>query len=268
MFVFISMLISIGILCLMFFFAKQRESTLQRKYELLVDLRQLLYLCRQHRSATHHALMFGEHREAELSHLHDLIHEKSNHLIATAHFDNKPMYRILQLKLKALMKEWSDRSISRNQMVHGKAIRHCMFLMDEVMLAWLVESSREDLSDEYHMNWQQIIDTMDALTQLRICIEDMHTQDGRSRMQHYCDLVRRKLNQLALISPLSIASPACSKAMHLLSELHNNQAFDMDAEQLYQLTSDVSLSIAHVYDQMLADLTESLYLPLPKLVIA
>lgn len=268
MFVLISMLISIGILGLMFFFAKQRESTLQRKYELLIDLRQVLYLCRQHRSATHHALMFGEHRDTELNHLHDLIHEKSNHLIAIAHFDNKPMYRILQLKLKALMKEWSDRSIARNQMVHGKAIRHCMFLMDEVMLAWLVEANREDLSDEYHMNWQQVIDTMEALTQLRICIEDMNTTEGRARMQHYCDVVRRKLNQLALISPLSIASPACSKAMHCLTELHDNPDYDMDAERLYQLTSDVSLSIAHVYDHMLAELTESLYIPLPKLVIA
>ena len=268
MFVIISMLISIGILGLMFYFSKQRESTLQRKYELLIDLRQLLYLSRQHRSATHHALMFGEKREAELSHLQDLLHEKSNHLISTSHFDSKPMYRVLQLKLKALMNNWQDRSIARNQMMHGKAIRHCMFLMDEVMLAWLVESNREDLSEEYHMNWQQVIDSMDTLTQLRISIEDMHTQDSSARLRHYCDLLRRKLNQLALISPLSIASPACSKAMHILSELHENPAFDIPQEQLYQLTSDVSLSIAHVYDQMLADVSESLYIPLPKLVVA
>ncbi len=268
MFVIISMLISISILGLMFLYSKQKESTLQRKYELLIDLRQLLYLCRQHRSATHHSLMFGEKREAELAHLQDLLHEKSNHLIATAHFDNKPMYRVLQLKLKALMNNWDQRSVARNQMMHGKAIRHCMFLMDEVMLAWLVESSREDLSNEYHINWQQVIDSMDTLTQLRISIEDMHTMDGSSRLRHYCDLTRRKLNQLALISPLSIASPACSKAMHILTELHDNPSFEISQQELYQLTSDVSLSIAHVYDQMLADVSESLYIPLPKLAVA
>jgi len=268
MFVIISMLISISILGLMFLYSKQKESTLQRKYELLIDLRQLLYLSRQHRNATHHSLMFGEKRQAELSHLQDLLHEKSNHLISTASFDNKPMYRVLQLKLKALMNNWEKRTVARNQMMHGKAIRHCMFLMDEVMLAWLVESSREDLSNEYHINWQQVIDSMDTLTQLRISIEDMHTQDGASRLRHYCDLTRRKLNQLALISPLSIASPACSKAMHILTEIHENPSFEISQQELYQLTSDVSLSIAHVYDQMLADISESLYIPLPKLVVA
>lgn len=268
MFVAISILISLGILGFMFYFAKQRESTLQRKYELLVNLRQVLYLCRQHRSATHHALMFGEHRDAELNHLHDVMHDKTNHLIAIAHFDNKPMYRVLQLKLNALIKEWDQRTIARNQMMHGKAIRHCMFLMDEVMLAWLVEVNREDLSDEYHLNWQQIIDTMDALTQLRICVEDMDSHEGHSRVQHYSEIVRRKLNQLSLIHPLSISSPACVEAMQVLDDIHTGQNHQISREEMYQVTGDISLTVAHVYDHMLSEMTESLYIPLPKLLIA
>ncbi|MDW6003488.1 hypothetical protein [Vibrio mangrovi] len=268
MFVIISMLISVGILGFMFYLAKQRESTLQRKYELLVDLRQVLYLCRQHRSATHHALMFGEHRDTELEHLADLLCEKTNHLISIAHFDNKPMYRVLQLKLKALIKDWSDRTISRNQMIHGKAIRHCMFLMDEVMLAWLVEVNREDLSDEYHMNWQQVIDAMDALTQFRICIEDMNTHEGRTRLQHYAEVVTRKVNQLTMVSPLSISAPACTKALLVLSDVIQDPEYSISAEEMYQMTADISLSIAHVYDHMLGELTETLYIPLPKLLIA
>jgi hypothetical protein len=268
MFVVISILISLSILGFMFYLAKQRESTLQRKYELLIDLRQVLYLCRQHRSATHHTLMFGEHRETELNHLHNLLHEKTNHLISIAHFDNKPMYRVLQLKLKALMKDWDERTISRNQMAHGKAIRHCMFLMDEVMLAWLVEVNREDLSDEYHMNWQQVIDTMDALTQLRICIEDMDSHDGRSRLQHHSEVVKRKLNQLSLINPLTISSPACARAIQVLGETSQDEHYQISTEEMYQITADISLAVAHVYDHILSDLTESLYIPLPKLLIA
>ncbi|MDE1243042.1 hypothetical protein [Vibrio aestuarianus] len=268
MFVFISMLISIGILWFMFYLSKQRESTLQRKYELLINLRQLLLLSRQHRSITHHALISNSRRDTELNEIQDQLFQKSNQLIATAHFDNKPMYRVLQLKLKALMNEWSERSVARNQMMHGKTIRHCMFLMDEVILAWLVESSREDLSDEYHINWQQVIDAMDALTQLRICIDDMQSQDGRMRLQHYSDVVRRKMNQLALISPLTIASPSCSSALHSLGELHDHPAFDISPDKMYQITTEISLSIAHVYDQMLSDLTESLYQPLPKIAFS
>ncbi len=268
MFVVISILISLSILGFMFYLAKQRETTLQRKYELLIVLRQVLYLCRQHRGATHRALVFSENRSAELNHLHDHMREKTNHLISIAHLDNKPMYRVLQLKLKALMKDWNERTVARNQMIHGKAIRHCMFLMDEVMLAWLVEVNREDLSDEYHMNWQQIIDTMDALTQLRISIEDMGSHDGRLRLQHYSDVVRRKLNQLSLIHPMSISSPACAKAMDILGSIHDNPGYDIDLEKMYELTGDISLAVAHVYDQMLSELTESLYVPLPKLLIA
>lgn len=268
MFVMISMLISVGILGFMVYLAKQRQSTLQRKYELLIDLRQLLYLCRQHRHATHHALVHHEHNDDELRHLQDLLHEKANHLISIASFDSKPMYRVLHIKLKTLMHEWQQQSIARNQMMHGKAIRHCMFLMDEVILAWLVDVNQEDLSDEYHMNWQQIIDSMDALTQLRICIDDMHTEEGAQRLTHCANTVRRKINQLALISPLSIAAPACSRALQSLSKLAENKTDALTHSHVYQLTADISLSISHVYDYMLAELMETLYQPLPKLLIA
>ncbi|MCE0492956.1 hypothetical protein [Vibrio salinus] len=269
MFVIFSMLISVGILGFMFYLAKQRESTLQKKYDLLIDLRQVLYLCRQHRSTSHSALANKEDKNSELENFQTLLLEKTNHLISTAPLDSKPMYRVLQLKLKALITDWQKRSIARNQMIHGKAIRHCMFLMDEVMLAWLVDVNREDLSDEYHMNWQQIIDTMDALTQLRICIDDMNSSEGTSRLQRYSEMVRRKLGLLALISPLSISSPACSKAIDVLTEVNENKSFDnINANDMYQLTSDISLSIAHVYDHMLTELTETLYQPLPKLMAA
>ncbi len=268
MFVIISMLISVSILGFMFYLAKQRESTLQRKYELLVDLRQVLYLCRQHRSATHHVLMFGEHRDVEIEHLAGLLSEKTTHLISIAHFDNKPMYRVLQLKLKALIRDWSERTISRNQMIHGKAIRHCMFLMDEVMLAWLIEVNREDLSDEYHMNWQQVIDAMDALTQFRICIEEMNTPEGQTRLQHCSDILARKVNQLTMVSPLSISSPTCTKALVILSDVGKSLDSHISAEAMYQMSEDISLSIAHVYDHMLGELIETLYLPLPKLLTA
>ncbi|WP_428772024.1 hypothetical protein [Vibrio sp.] len=267
MFVFVSMLISIGILAAMLFFSRQKQTGLQRKYELLVDLRKLLNLCRQHRSATHYALTSQYDPKSELVRIEDQLIEQSNHLVATAQFENRPMYRILQLKLKELSKDWRDRTVARNQMMHGKVIRQCMFLMDEIALAWLVESGREDLSDEYHTNWQQVIDAMEALTQLRIAIQDLDNDEGRLRLNYYCDRMRRKLNQLALISPLSIASPTCSKAMHVLSEMHDNSHMDISSEEMYRVSSDISLSICQVYDQVLSDITESLYLPLPKMAL-
>ncbi len=140
--------------------------------------------------------------------------------------------------------------------------------MDEIAIAWLIESGREDISDEYHMNWQQVLDSMEVLTQLRISIQDLHYPEGMLRVKYYCDKTRRKLNQLSLISPLSIASPISSKAMHALSEINASDDILMTNEELYQLTTDISLIISQVYDQMLSDMTESLYQPLPKVALA
>lgn len=266
-----SLIISLAVLFALFHFSRQRNTGLQRKFETLVLLRQIMLLCRQHRSITHQALTNDEVESVQpalLEDVYDSLMEHSNQLIATAQFENKPMYRILQLKLKSLHKEWGLRSIARNQVIHGKTIRHCMFLMDEIAIAWLIEAGREDVSDEYHMNWQQVLDTMEVLTQLRISIQDLSDPEGEMRIRYYCDKARRKLNQLSLVSPLSISSPISSKAMHQLTEINVSQTIHVSNNDLYQLTTDISLVISQVYDQMLSDMTESLYQPLPKIALA
>lgn len=264
MFVVLSLLLSCAILALLIYLSKQRQSAQQQHYDVLVVLREILYLCRQHRRISHHALIHSQTENDELNHLQDLMIEKSNHLIANAPFESKAMYRILQLKLKSLIKEWQYRSVARNQMIHGKTIRHCLFLMDEVALAWLIESDREDLSDEYHLQWQQVLDSMEVLTQLRISIQDVNSYEGTQRIKYHSDKMRRKMNQLSLISPLSIASPSCTDALLKLGEVCDASEIKLSNEELYQLTTELSLSISQVYDQMLSDLTETLYLPLPK----
>ncbi|MCG9684164.1 hypothetical protein L1D31_16600 [Vibrio sp. Isolate23] len=267
MFVLISIVISLSILLALFHFSKHRQSTLQRKFDILVLLRKVLLLSRQHRSLTHQALFnqSPSHTHLELDRLYNQMIDTSGELISVAQFENKPMYRILQLKLKGLHKDWSQRSVARNQVIHGHAIRHCLFLMDEVAIAWLIESGREELSDEYHLNWQQVLDSMEVLTQLRVSIQEAHYPEGMLRVKYYCDKSRRKLNQLSLICPMSISSPLSSKAMHTLSEVSASDEMLLSIEELYQLTTDISLIISQVYDQMLSDMTESLYQPLPKI---
>ncbi len=50
-----------------------------------------------------------------------------------------------------------------------------------------------------------------------------------------------------------------------LTELNASDELTLSSEDLYQLTTDISLVISQVYDQMLSDMTESLYQPLPKI---
>ncbi|PMK05218.1 hypothetical protein BCU12_00090 [Vibrio sp. 10N.261.55.A7] len=250
---------------LMFQASKQKQANFQRKYELIVTLRHLIILCRKHRSATHSGLISSNNPKSALEKINSLLLEQSNHLISIAHFNNKPTYRILQMRLSKLSQDWSERTIARNQITHGAAIRHCMYSIDEIVMAWLAETDQSELCYQYHTNWQQIIDSMEALTQLRISIQDIDTKNGLLRTQYRCTAMRRKLNQLALISPLSIASPACSRAMHIMEEMADNTDYALSSNELYDLTSDISISITAVYDQMLSKLTTELYVPLPKM---
>lgn len=270
MFVLVSVIVSISIIALLLFISNKRNSDLERKFEVLVLLRQLLLLCRQHRAEAHQALSRKELEQARerLADIYDSMITVSNQLIAHSPFENRPMYRILQLKLKSLHKDWHLRTVARSQVTHGKTIRHCMFLMDEIAIAWLIESGREDLSRDYHLNWQQVLDSMEVLTQLRISIQDIHTTDGLLRVKYYCDKAKRKLNQLAIVQPLLMASPLSLKSMSVLDDIHLNEKPALSESELYQLTTDISLMISEVYDKMLSEMTSNLYQPLPKLAFS
>ncbi len=109
---------------------------------------------------------------------------------------------------------------------------------------------------------------METLTQLRLCIDDSRNENNNLRIRHYCELMQRKLNQLALISPLTLGSPVCSSAMRQLNEITDSSDLMPESHKLYQLSTELSATIAQVYDHMLNDLVESLYHPLPQLVVA
>ncbi|MGF1712029.1 hypothetical protein L4C37_15850 [Vibrio kagoshimensis] len=265
MFVIISIVTSLVILATLFHYSTKRQATLSQKFETLVLIRQILQLSRQHRAATHYALSCKLTSEAisKVNEIYADILETSDSLQTKAPLDSRPMYRIYQNKLKMMHDDWQSRSLARNQTIHGKSIRHSMYLLDEVMINWLIQSEREDMMSEYHMNWQQVLDSMEVLTKLRICIPDMDSIDDQQRVKFYCDKTVRKLNQLALICPLSIASPIGCRAIHELSELASSETITLSPKAMYDLTSDVSTVIAQVFDQVLSDMTESLYQPLP-----
>ncbi len=268
MFVIIATLVSATVIASLYYFSQKREAGLSHKYQLLVALRALVHLCRQHRTATHFSLQYEEDRRSQIASLQHAMDEKSEQLIDIAPFDKKNLYRVLQTKLQGLISHWPELSVARNQMLHGKIIRHCLFLMDEVTMSWLSETENEELRDDYHHNWHIVVDSLEALTQLRMNIPYMLETDGSERIRHYSEVLLRKLNQMALISPLSIASPASTKAITRLSEYIDSDKMQLSSQELYTITADISLTIFHVYDQVLSDMMENLYMPLPKLSVA
>jgi len=267
-FVLISTLLSIAILAGIYHLSSKREQQHARKYQLLTLLRDVVHLLRHHRAATHYSLQFQQNDQQKLDALHDALTNKLHLLVETSRFENKPMYRVLQIKVGKLLEQWNDHSVARNQMEHGKLIRHCLFLMDEVTIAWLAVEQRDDLHNEYHMNWQNIMDSLETLTQLRISIQDLGEQGGNERFKNYASVMMRKLNQLAVIAPLSITSPASTRSIQTLNEYVTGSHVDLTEAELYGVTSDLSLTIFNTYDHVLSDVVESLYLPLPRLSLA
>jgi len=270
MFIIISVSVSILVLVLLSHYSKQRYQSHQRNYQQIVFLRLVMELCRQHRDLTHHSIAMDNSDSTTLaiSQLKQQLTQESSKLISSTHFDSKPQYRILQLKLNGLSEGWQQRSFARNQRIHGTAIRHCLFLIDDIVLAWLLESGREDLCDEYHANWQQILDSMEVLTQLRICIQEVELATGEMRVKYYSNKIKHKLQQLSLINPLPINAPLGTRVLHSLDALIQADEIKLGNDQLYCLTTDISRLIAQVYDQMLSDIAHDLYQPLPEVSLA
>ncbi|MGO1297760.1 MAG: hypothetical protein ACTMIA_10680 [Vibrio sp.] len=268
MFILVTIIISLAILAAMYQYSQRQQAIMQRQYDVLVELRQILHLTHQHRRVTHLALLHAEDYTTEIEKFQQELSVHSNHLISTVHLDNKPMYRIFQTKLADVMQNWPTYSPSRNQVIHGKTLRHGMFLIDEVVLDWLLTSNKEFLCDEYHQQWQMVVDSLDALTQLHICIADLDSKAGQQRFILYADIVYKKVNQLSFISALPISTPDCLLALQALQRCSTEQDITLDADQLYHLMHSLSMAIANEYDLILSRLTKTLFIPLPKMVMA
>ncbi len=268
MFVLISTFLSIAILAGIYHLSVKREQQHASKYQLLTLLRDIVHLLRRHRAATHYAIQFKKDKASEIEELNQSLSQKLHSLVESSRFENKPMYRVLQIKVEQMLDQWQDASVARNQMDHGKLIRHCLFLMDELTIAWLAAEQRDELHDEYHMSWQSIIDNLETLTQLRICIRDFDDHAENERLKNIASVMLRKLNQLAVIAPLSIASPVAVRSIQSLHDYVEGRTTGLTEEQLYNITSDLSLTIFNTYDHVLSTIVETLYLPLPRLTLA
>lgn len=240
-----------------------------RKYQLICELRNLIELLREHRTLSHTHLCICDIAPYQFKELEHRILDSINGLLIHADMEKKPMLRLLRKQVQLLLNNWPEMTANRNQMSHGKSIRVCLYIIDELTLGWLIESEKLDLSERYSGQWNHIIDSLDALTRFQIAYSDY--QDGNpealSRVELRARLLRRKLSQLGLIAPLSVSAPSSASTVRWLDELIerpgglqqiNNQETLVQCEAL-------SLVIFRVYDQMLLDVGEELSHPLPEL---
>ncbi|MGL6261687.1 hypothetical protein [Vibrio sp. WXL103] len=262
MFVVISIVVSISIIALLLFLSKQNSTVSARRYHIVMDMRQVLLLCRQHRGLSHKVKLRKGADHAVLQQVEAELIRRVTQLVDDAPFESKPLYRVLEIKVKAMLNQWQDVSVAKNQMVHGKVIRHCMYLLDDVVLAWLAESGRDDLYETYHYNWQAVLDAMETLTRLRIAIQEQDTPCASEQVRYYCGHILQRMNRLKIIDPEIVFTPQCHAAMTKLNEISESELEAIDANTLYGLTSEISTAISDVYDDILKSFSEQIYQPL------
>ncbi|MDP5253712.1 MULTISPECIES: hypothetical protein [unclassified Vibrio] len=265
MFIMISISLSLLFLVGLYLLSQQRDALYSRHYELLMGLRELISHCREHRQLTHYALQFDDYRPEDLALVAQQMDVTCEHLVDTAPVETRAMFRILQIKIHDITRDWSRFSLAKNQMRHGEAIRQCLFLLDDMLVTWLRKMDRDDLTYDYHRHWHVIVDSLDALTQMRIAIEDNQPQ----RLRERGEVLIRRLHQLSLISKVSSRSPSSGQVIKQLEELceSTQHLLDADARALYQLTTALSLTIFTTYDNLVADVISQFDSPLPTLTM-
>jgi hypothetical protein len=266
MFVIISFILSAVILATFYYYSQMRESSNHNKHTTVTYLRQIVHLCRQHRAATHETLVKGQH-SGDIEVIEQMLDDSMQQLLSEVALNDKPVYRILQTKLKKLTDNWHTVSISQNQLNHGRVIRHCLLLIDEIMISWVLEAQKQELSNEYHHNWHQVIDSLDSLTQFRVTIQELGSEHGNNRIKYLSETLHRRLKKLGMVNPVLMASPNFQVICSRLEAITETEDKQLSSESLYQLSSDISLMIFNIYDYILADVAENVYVPLPKLAV-
>ena len=262
MFISISLFIVTIIIGFLFHFSAVREKCNQSRYASISQLRTLIFSVREHRGLTHSHLTETPYTPSALKEVNAKILDIFNQLKAQSGPDTKQEIRILQEKVENLLYQWTTFSVAKNQLQHGRVIRQILFLIDELLISWLVDSHHDDIAADYHHCWQKVLDTLEVLTMLRISIQEVDTDLGKKRFRHHASILSRKMKQLSLICPLTTADSDQSGVIHTLKQWQDNDTIELSKLELYQLSLDASLIIFNIYDQVLSDICESIYLPL------
>ncbi|GEM79943.1 hypothetical protein [Vibrio superstes] len=243
-----------------------RQSKLNdNRYRLVCELRSVAEHLREHRHLAHTHLSFEPIPDNHTVEIEKNISNSLLFLVEKSFVNDRPMFRLLMKQIQTLLFEWRDMTASKSQMSHGKAIRATLYLIDEIVLTWLVESDQLELSEQYSRQWSHVIDSLEALTQFRMLVSDSRNELQCERLNLKAQVLLRKINRLSLLSPLGVHAPSTSHAARQLTEIISAHGHieELDERELYQLTSTLSLAIFKVYDQILIELSEQLNQPLP-----
>jgi|GEM_PF-746822 len=251
---------------------RQSNSLLQNRFNQVIGLRQLIHLLRFHRRQTH-LLLYSERANAVVEQpLNEslAIQNLLRTLISQAEQSQRPMYRILMKRITVLLDEWPRYSVQRNQAVHGKTIRHVLYLIDDTVTQSLLVTDKEQLFKQYQSVWPITLNAIDSLSRFRHTIYNFtpNSLAMKRELRLHSQILRRRLDQMSIlnsepVSPLIVESLFDQFEKIDLDNSNNAQS----KEQLYHFSQLVSETLFNLFDLVLADIGKEISVRLPELPI-
>ncbi|QUJ68338.1 hypothetical protein KDD30_04185 [Photobacterium sp. GJ3] len=261
MWIILGLTLTVLALTVWYFYNKQQLAQTEAHFDQILGLRQLIQLLRQHRRLTHSQLM--KHSEMTIPEWteQDAIQHLSNQLVSQASLEQKPMYRILHQNLQQLANEWPRYSLSRNQAIHGKSIRHAMYLIDDHLTTSMLLADRPNLFEQYQQFWPVTLNALDTLAQFRATVGSFHPENHKEEilLRRHLHLLQRRLGQMNLM--LKVPGPslmADQLEQDLTTLLNSTTATKACRLALYKFSLSLSDHIFYLFDAKLMEIAHGL----------
>lgn len=263
----LALLISIGI-GYIFYRHRENQQFLQQRFDQVIGLRQLIDLLRFHRRQTHQLLVMQA-----TSITHPMLSESlavqklTTTLLSQAEHAHRPMYRVLQQRVSNMLNEWPQYNLQRNQAVHGKMIRHVLYLIDDTITQSLLNTDKAAQFQHYQTIWPIVLNAIDNLSRYRYAIEkyQIGMPATARELQVHVDIFHRRLEQISMqikqpVPPLFIESLRQKFQDIQLAELPDPQA----KLRLYRHSLKLSDALYLLFDLVLSDIADDVAVNLPR----
>ncbi|MGF1679905.1 hypothetical protein [Photobacterium minamisatsumaniensis] len=265
----LSIIITITAISAWAYHVKLRRQQLNSRFNQIIGLRQLIHLLRFHRRQTHLQLCNTPHNQnqpalAESMAIQSLIRS----LLNQAEHNNKPMYRLLMQRISKLLDEWPSYSIPRNQTIHGKTIRHVLYLIDDTITQTLIAADKDAIFKQYQSVWPITLNAIDSLSRFRYTIHYYSGNSDKEIMERELNLhlkiLHRRLKQIAIpyteVIELQILEELTVQFNRI--DLRHSEATKVESE-LYLFSLQVSDVLFQFYDHVLSEIGRELSIKMP-----
>ena len=252
---------------------KKSNTQVQLQFDQIIQLRQLIQFIRHHRRYCHQKIVSNNTNNK----FHESIQNKRyalkqtlSILIHQADANHKPMFRILRQEIQRLFTDSPNYSLQRSQAVHGRIIRHIMYLIDDVISSSLLTAEKDTTFEHYQSAWPVTLNALDSLNKFRWTIEQ-HPLENKSyarELEMHVKMIQRRLGQISMVSHQTPPIWPIEKLMQTFQEIQfHNQDENKLKEELYLYSIQISDTIFQFFDLIINDIANDLAITVPNITV-